>query len=181
VQKRARDLEASHLPPREVPHLVACPVCEADLGKPLLRHGPGRAPADAMQGGMIEQVLAQAEIEVEGARLEHDAELRQGRGALAAHVEAQDPDRSGGAVMKPGDQREQGRLAGSIETKESREGTGRNLKIDAIEGLARPEGVAHVANAERGRRRWFRPPYPIRPRTRAPAFHHCGATATPHG
>ena len=50
---------------------------------------------DAVQGGVIEQVLRHREIEIERARLEHDAEQPQRLARRAADVVAEDADPPG--------------------------------------------------------------------------------------
>ena len=64
---------------------------------------------------------------------------------------AEDADRSGMTVMKARDEREQRRLAGAVQAEEAREGAGRHVEIDAVEGLAGAERVTDVADAEGGR------------------------------
>ena len=51
------------------------------------------APANAMQGAVIGEVLRDAEIGIERALLEHDAEQRERRAALARDVAAEDSHR----------------------------------------------------------------------------------------
>ena len=93
VQQRARDLDAPHLAAGEVAHLVVRAVGKRDPRQHLVGAGARRARPDAVQRGVIGEVLRDREIEIERARLEHDAELAQRRARLALHVMAEDADR----------------------------------------------------------------------------------------
>ena len=73
MQQRARDLEPAHLSAREVAHLAAGAIGKADARQHLVTPQARIAPADAVQRGVIEQVLHHREIEIERARLEHHA------------------------------------------------------------------------------------------------------------
>ena len=70
---------------------------------------------DAVQGGVIEQVLRHREIEIERARLEHDAEQPQRFARRAADVMAEDADAAGLDAEQPRDQREQRALSGAVQ------------------------------------------------------------------
>ncbi len=57
VQQRARDLQAAHLAAGQRPHLVASAFGEIDARQHLLGAGARLAPADAVQRGVILQIL----------------------------------------------------------------------------------------------------------------------------
>jgi hypothetical protein len=81
MQERAGDFHLPHLPAREVAHLVIRAFRQADAVEHVIGARPGLLFADTVQGRMIDQVLGDREIEVEGARLEHPcARLRWMRG-----------------------------------------------------------------------------------------------------
>ena len=77
MQQRPRDLQPPHLATREVAHLASGAVGKADAGQHLVAPQTRITPADAVKGGMIKQVLRHREIEIERARLKHDAEQPQ--------------------------------------------------------------------------------------------------------
>ena len=77
VQQRAGDLQPPHLAAGEVAHLAAGAVGEPDARQHFVAAQARLAPADAVQGGVIEQVLRHREVEIERTRLEHDAEQPQ--------------------------------------------------------------------------------------------------------
>ena len=81
------------------------------------------AAADAVQGRVIEQVLLHRQVEVERARLEHDAEPPQRLARRARDVVALDRDAAVARVEQPGDQREQRRLARAVQPEQRREAT----------------------------------------------------------
>src|SRR5581483_12159514 len=74
------------------------------------------APADAMQGCVVQQVLLQREVEIERARLEHYAQQPQRFSRLAADVVAEDADVAGLDAEQAGDQREQGAFPGTVQS-----------------------------------------------------------------
>ena len=74
VQQRAGDLDAPHLAARQAARLVVQAVAHLDLREQRVDAPPRLGRADAVQRGMVGEVLVDAEIEVERARLEHDAE-----------------------------------------------------------------------------------------------------------
>ena len=88
------------------------------------------APADAVQGGVIEQVLRHREIEIERARLEHHAEQPQRFARRTADVVAENADAPGLDAEQPRDQREQRALAGAVEAEQRREACRRDVKVD---------------------------------------------------
>ena len=77
MQQRARNFEPAHLSAREVAHLAAGAFGKADAREHLIAAQACFAPADAVQGGVIKQVLPNRQVEVERARLEHHAEQPQ--------------------------------------------------------------------------------------------------------
>src|SRR6266446_3158075 len=62
-----QNFESPHLSAREVAHLAAGAVGKADTREHFTSAQAGPAPVYAVQGGMIQQVLRDREIEVEGA------------------------------------------------------------------------------------------------------------------
>src|SRR3546814_18354413 len=66
------------------------------------------------QGGEVAQVLRDGEVEVQGLRLEHDAERGEGAAARLAQAVAGDLDVAASAVEEAGNQEEQSRLAGAV-------------------------------------------------------------------
>ena len=74
-----------------------------------------------MQRGVVQQVLQHREIEVEGARLEHDPEQPQRFAGRTRDIVAEDADVPGLDAEQPGDQREQRALAGAVQSQKRRE------------------------------------------------------------
>ena len=73
VQQRAGDLQPAHLPAGKIAHLAAGAVGKSDARQDLVTPRSGIAPADTMQGGVIEQILHHREIEIERAGLKYHA------------------------------------------------------------------------------------------------------------
>src|ERR1700747_1154261 len=69
VQQRACNLGPAHLSAGGVAALAAGTVSESHPRQYLIASCAGLSPTDAMQGGVIKQVLTHREIEIEGARL----------------------------------------------------------------------------------------------------------------
>ena len=82
---------------------------------------------------MIGEVLQQAQIAVEAAALEHDAELLQGRRRVPAHVVAENADLAADVVVEAGHQGEQRRLASTVRPQEHDEGAARHGERDVVE------------------------------------------------
>ena len=77
MQQGARDLDPPHLAARQLARRVPRAIRQLDLLQRGLRAPPRLAAADAVQRGVIEQVLHHREVEIERARLEHHAEQAQ--------------------------------------------------------------------------------------------------------
>src|ERR1700720_3862309 len=102
MQQSPRDLNPPALPAAQTARLVA-----TLLGKPdavdLCRNRASRfAMRQAVQGTMIEQVLFDGEIEIEGWLLERDPHLPQALQHPLANVHAKDPDRPFALGVEPG-------------------------------------------------------------------------------
>src|SRR4029079_2666984 len=89
---RPRDLQPPHLPTREIAHLAAGAVGEPDAAEQLSTTRCSLASADAVQRVVVEQVLRQRQVEIERARLEHDAEQPQRLAGALADVVAENAD-----------------------------------------------------------------------------------------
>src|SRR5215472_14381188 len=130
VQERACDLEPPHLATREVAHLAARALSEPDARQHLLAPRSRIAPADAVEGGVIEQVLHHREIEIEGTRLEHHAEQPQGLAGRASDIVTENGNAPGLDCEQPRHKREQGALSRAVEAKQGREARGRHREVD---------------------------------------------------
>ena len=109
---------------------------------------PRNGCAHAVQRGVIGKVLVDAEIKVEGTRLEHYAEPTQRFAGSASDVVAEDSDRAVARIIEVTDQRKQCRLAGPVETKKHREGAGRNGKGNVDKRLFCTVGMADRVHLE---------------------------------
>ncbi len=94
-----------------------------------------RLAGDAVEGGVVEQVLAHRQVGVEGAGLEHHAEAGERLRRLPIQVVPEQRDPSGLAGIEPRHHREQGGLAGpfgpSNATKAAR-GTSNDTSSSAV-------------------------------------------------
>src|SRR5712664_1816056 len=150
MQQGARDFQPPHLAAREIAHLAAGAVGKADARQHFTGAQARLAPIDAVQGGVIQQVLRDREIEVERARLEHHAQQPQRFAGLTADVVAEDADASGLDTEQPRDQREQRALAGAVEAKQRREACRRDGEVDVDEGASGAIGMADAVDRQRG-------------------------------
>ena len=130
MQQRAGDFQPPHLAAGEVAHLAAGAVGKPDARQHLVAAQARVAPGDAVQGGVIQQVLRHREIEIERARLEHDAEQPQRFARRTADVVAENADASGLDAEQPRHQREQRALAGAVEAEQRRETRRRDGEVD---------------------------------------------------
>ncbi len=90
VQERARNLDPPHLPAGEIAHFVMGTIGETDARELRgLSHARLAGP-NSVQGAMVGEVLRDAEIGIESALLEYDAEQRERGAALARDVSAED-------------------------------------------------------------------------------------------
>ena len=83
VQQRPGDFDAPRLATGQRPRFVVGTFRKADLRERIDRPAVALAPADALQGGMIGEVLQHAQIAVETAALEYDTKLLQRCGRVA--------------------------------------------------------------------------------------------------
>src|SRR5258706_14850626 len=149
MQQRARDFKPPHLAAGEVADLAGSAVGKADAREPLTGAHARLAPVDAVQGGMIQQVLRDREIEVERARLEHHATEPVRFAGLKADVVAEDADASGLDAEQPRHQREQRAFAGTVEAKQRREACRRDGEIDVDQGASSAIGMTDTIDRQR--------------------------------
>src|SRR4051812_33752988 len=150
VQQRPRDLEPPHLTAREVAHLAARAVgkpdpCEFVAGAPARLAG-----IDAVQGGVILQVLRDREIEVEGTRLEHHAHSTQRLAGITPDVITEHGDLSVLYAEQPGDEGEQRALAGAVEPEQRRKTCRRHGETDIVQCFASAIGMADALDRQCG-------------------------------
>ncbi len=131
---------------------VVEPVGKADASDQFVRAGARLAPADSVQGALVEHVLLDREVGIERAALEHDAELGERRAAVARNVMAEDADRARPAGVEMGDDREQRALACAVEAEQHGEGRGLDREAYVIERLARAIGVRDAFDRKRRRK-----------------------------
>src|SRR5436190_9885272 len=92
MQQRAGNFDLPHLPAREVAYFVMRALRQRDALQQLIGAGTGLPLADAVQGGVIEQILNDREIEIEGARLKHHADRTQSLARCTHNVMTENPD-----------------------------------------------------------------------------------------
>ncbi len=181
VQQCAGDFHPPHLAAGQLPHRVPGTIRQVDL----LQRGacalPCVAATDPVQGGVIQQVVDDRQIEVERARLEHHAQAAQRFARLARDAMTQHVDRSLLRVVKPCDEREQRGLAGAIQAQQRSEARLRHGEADILQRLVRTVGMAHAAHFKR-RERWRRRiGHGRRSGVCDDRCAHCGDTTTPQG
>ena len=131
------------------------------------------ARAHVVQRALIEHVLLDAEIGVERAALEDDAELGERRAALPCHVMAKNADGARPAGVAMGDDGKERALARAVEAEQNRERRGRDRKTHVVEGLPGAIGVRDMLDGERSRRE--------RRVSEGRVRVHCLVIATPQG
>ena len=149
MQHGAGDLDTPGLAAGQIAHLLVAAVSEAHERQCFASADLGLAAADAMQRGVVQQVLRQREIGIEGFGLEDDTEALQGRTRLAAHVVAQNVNLAGDVVVETGHEREQRRLAGAVEAQQNAEGSARHRHRHVVENAVVAEAVAYTVDDER--------------------------------
>src|SRR5439155_8197846 len=135
----AGNLDPAALPAAEPTDLVVPLIGKAD---PVDFHAHPKlcfAMRETMQGGMVEEVLLEGEVEVEGRLLKDDADLPQALRRMFANVHAEDADDAFTLEIEPGRKGEQGRLSGAVETEQHGEIAGSNRKRNLVQHPARPE------------------------------------------
>src|SRR4029079_1666975 len=151
VQQRASDLETSHLSAGKVAHLVLGALGERNAREDVIRTLSTLAVADAVQRRMIGQVLDDREVEIEGARLEYDADHAQRFARLRSDVVAENADLTMLNRVEARQQREQRALPGSVETEQNCEGRGSDRDVHVVESPARAIRMANALDGD-GRR-----------------------------
>jgi hypothetical protein len=94
-----------------------------------------------LQAGGVQEVLHDRDVEIDGALLEHHAELGEGAARVLSHLRAEDADAAGTIAVQPGDQVEQRGLAGAVLAEQHGEAAGRDHEAHAIQRLALAETV----------------------------------------
>ena len=125
------------------------PVGEVDARERRARPLARLAAADAMQRGVVDEVLLDGNIRVERARLENDAELAERRARLTRDVMAPDGNPALARAVEASDQREQRRLAGAVQAEQDRERARRDGEADPLERTPRAIAVTDALNNER--------------------------------
>ena len=157
MQQSAGDLDPPHLAARQSAHRILGAVGQFDLlqcGKCALAR---LAPADAVQRGVIEQIVHDGDVEIERARLKHHAQQTQRPARLTRYAMTEHLDRSVPRVVEPRDQREQRGLAGAVQAEQRGKARLRHGQADVLQCLARSVGVADVVHSERRHERCCRP------------------------
>ncbi len=95
VQECPRDFQPTHLPAGEIAHLAAWAVGKTHPRQGFIRTCQRLAPVNAVQGGMIEQILRDGEIEVQRSRLKHHAHAAQRFARFAPDIVAENADTPG--------------------------------------------------------------------------------------
>src|SRR4029077_8900493 len=103
-------------------------------------------PADAVQGGVVEQVLPNRKVEIKRARLEHHPEQSQRFARSQSDLGAEDADAPALNSKQPRHQGEQRALAGAVETKQRREARRCHAEIDVDKSVAIAVGMADAAD-----------------------------------
>src|SRR5215831_13970903 len=150
MQQRTGNLDSPHLSSREVAHLVVGTVFERDPCQHFIGARLCLAPANSMQGRMIQQVLHNREIQIERAGLEHNAENAQCLPRGAPHIVVKDPDASTLCGVQSSDQGKECALASAVEAEQYGKGCRLDSECHTVERLPCAIGVTDRFN----RKRW---------------------------
>ncbi len=158
MEERLGDLHPPAQPPRELRR----PLVDALGQTEALETGgdpSGEIPAaEAVEMPLMDQVLADGELEIEAGALEDDAEPAADLPRLRGEVGAEDVDRAALRPGQRGENAEQGRLAAAVGSEEAEDLPRRHLEVDPRQRRRHRTspapggiGVAHAAPLD-GRR-----------------------------
>ena len=136
VYEGAGEFDATALATREGAYAILGAGEQADAVELFLDARLRGRARKTVQRGVIGEIFVDGQIEVERGLLKHDAEARQRRERFALDIMAVNGDAALSAVIKPGDQGEESRLAGAVEAKENREVAGLHGEIDVVQDLS---------------------------------------------
>src|SRR4051812_11100485 len=173
MQQRAGNLDLPHLPAREVAYLVMRALRQRDTLQQLIGAGACLPLADAVQGGVIDQILNDGEIEIEGARLKHHADRTQGLARRAHDVMTENPDVAALNGIETRNQRKKRALSGAVESQQNGESGWRDRESHVDQRRTRPITMAHTLDRKRGRQLWVLDRHAER--------RYCREIATPQG
>ncbi|MNZ81249.1 hypothetical protein D3C78_999090 [compost metagenome] len=159
VQQRAGDLHPAAVAAVERAHRLAAAFGELLAPQFQLDALGGQRARQAVQGGVVAQVLLDGQVQIEGALLEHHADLRQRAARLLADRAVAEADVAFLQVVEAGEQGDQGRLAGAVGAEQGVEASGHQGEVELDQRLARAVGEADAGHFQ--------------------ADH--GVTTTPHG
>src|SRR5215471_1280080 len=151
MQERAGNFDAPHLTAGEVAHFIVRAVRQRDARQHLIGARAAVVLADAVQGGVVGQILNHGEIEVERALLEYDADHAQSLARRMSDVAAENPDMTALDRVEARDQREQRALSGSVEAEQNGEGGWRDGEGHVVERLTPAVAMAHAFDGDGGR------------------------------
>src|SRR5260370_23132636 len=123
---------------------------------------------------MVEQVLVDREVEIQGRLLEHDSHLSQALQHPLADIHPKNADRALALSIEPGGEREERRLPGAVQPEEHGKITGCDRERDVLQYPPRAEPVPEPLdreccnNTHRRRTRW--PGFRSLPATFRPSF-----------
>ncbi len=152
VQQRAGDLDPAAVAAVEPAHPLARALGHAQAAELGLDARQAFGPAQAVQRGVVEQVLAHREVEIQRRLLEHHPHACQRPARVAAQFRALDPDLALGAFVEPGDQREQRGLAGPVGAQQHLELAGAEAHRDLVQRALAAEAETKSGDLEGGGR-----------------------------
>ena len=161
VEERLGDLRPPAQPPGELRRPLARALGQAEAletgGDP-----PGEVPAaEAVEMPLMDEVLADGELEIEAGALEDDAEPAADLPRLRGEVGAEDVDRAALRAGQGREDAEQGRLAAAVGPEEAEDLPRRHLEVDPRERrrhLDRPAAATLGGIGEPHAARLRRPP-----------------------
>src|SRR6478735_5437011 len=118
MQQRADNLDASHLAAGKSAHLLLEPVAHIDGAKQLVDTLARNSRSNAVEGGVVEEILPDAEVQIERAGLKDDAKASQRRSGVSIYILAEDAYAAGAGRKQMADERKQRRLAGAVKTEQ---------------------------------------------------------------
>ena len=179
MQKRPRYFQSPHLPAGEVAYLAASPFGKPNTRQHFIRSDSGLTGPDAMECGVIEQILGDREIKIQRSWLKYHAHAAERRAGLFFNIVTENADTPTLQTEQARNDREQCAFASAVETKQRRKASRCDRQADVIECLSGTVTVTHLFDQQSHciRREVLR----LLARNGEAVLHHCFAIVTPHG
>ena len=144
MQQRTGKLDPAAVAAAELRRFVVGAVGKPEAGQFGFDPRLGDAARNAVQAGVKQQIGGDRQFEIEGRLLEHDADLRQRRYGVAAHVVAHHLDGPRIRDEQAGQQLKQRRFAGAVGPEQCDELSRTRRETDAVDRPNRPVALHHI-------------------------------------